>query len=181
MGDREAAAFELGEERLDVAQDRPAGRRVADVADGRGALQPLDGGAVREAVADEAELALGVEDAAVEGDDAGGFLAAVLQGVEAERDDRRGVGVAEDAEDAAFLAQGVAVEVEVFADPACRVSVGAAMNVDPSARRAVLRQAAYVGSGPLWRQPRRRSYSRVLQLRRGGIGGPPPRCGSASS
>ena len=113
MGDREAAAFELGEERLDVAQDRPAGRRVADMADRRGALEALDGGAVREAVADEAELALGVEDAAVEGDDAGGFLAAMLQGVEAERDDRRGVRVAVDAEDAAFLAQGVAVEVEV--------------------------------------------------------------------
>ena len=123
MGDREAAAFELGEERLDVAHDRPAGRRVADVPDRRGALEALDGGAVREAVADEAELALGVEDAAVEGDDAGGFLAAVLQGVEAERDDRRGIRVAVDAEDAAFLAQGVAVEVVSRTPPAGSRSV----------------------------------------------------------
>ena len=113
MGDREAAAVELGEERLDVAQDGLAGGRVAHMADGREALEPLDGVAVGEAVADEAELALGMEDAAVEGDDAGRLLAAVLQGVQAERRDRRGVRVAEDAEDAAFLAQRVAVEVEV--------------------------------------------------------------------
>ena len=63
MGDREAAALELGEERLHVAQDRLAGGRIADMADGREALEALDGGAVGEAVADEAELALGVEDA----------------------------------------------------------------------------------------------------------------------
>ena len=113
VGDREAAAVELGEERLDVAQDRLAGGRVAHVADGREALQPLDRGAVREAVADEAELALEMEDVAVEGDDAGRLLAAMLEGVQAERGDRRGVRVAVDAEDAAFLAQGVAIEVEV--------------------------------------------------------------------
>ena len=53
-----------------------------------------------------------MEPLAVEGDDAGGFLAAVLEGVQAERGDRRGVGMAEDAEDAAFLAQPVAVEIE---------------------------------------------------------------------
>ena len=141
MGDREAAAFELGEERLDVAQDRLAGRRVAHMADRRGALEALDGVAVREAVADEAELALGVEYAAVEGDDAGGLLAAMLQRVEAERGDRRGVRVAVDAEDAAFFAQGVAVEVEVQrrSRPAA-ISDGAAMNVDPSARRPASRQ-----------------------------------------
>ena len=35
MGDREAAGLELGEQRLDVAQDGLAGRRVAHVADRR--------------------------------------------------------------------------------------------------------------------------------------------------
>ena len=50
---------------------------------------------------------------AVEGDDAGRLLAAMLQGVQAERRDGRGVRMAEDAEDAAFLAQRVAVEVKV--------------------------------------------------------------------
>ena len=69
--------------------------------------------AVGEAVADEAELALGVEDLAVEGDDACRLLAAMLQGVQAERRDRGGIRMAEDAEDAAFFAQRIAVEVEV--------------------------------------------------------------------
>ena len=53
-----------------------------------------------------------MEPLAVEGDDAGGFLAAMLEGVQAERRDRGGVGVAEDAEDAALLAQPVVVEIE---------------------------------------------------------------------
>jgi hypothetical protein len=39
----------------------------------------------------------------VEGDDAAGFLAAVLQGVQPERSGRAGVGMAEDAEDAALV------------------------------------------------------------------------------
>ena len=53
-----------------------------------------------------------MEALAVEGDDAGGFLAAVLKRVQAERGDRGGVGMAEDAEDAALLAQPVAINVE---------------------------------------------------------------------
>ena len=61
--------------------------------------------AVGEAVADEAELALEMEDAAVEGDDAGRLLAAMLEGVQPERGDGGGIGMVEDAEDAAFLAQ----------------------------------------------------------------------------
>ena len=66
----------------------------------------------REGVADEAQRPLGMEALAVEGDDAGGFLAAMLQRVQAERRDGGGIRVAEDAEDAAFLAQPVAVEIE---------------------------------------------------------------------
>ena len=57
-----------------------------------------------EGVADEAEPALGMEALAVEDDDAGGFLAAMLERVQAERGDGGGVGMAEDAEHAAFLA-----------------------------------------------------------------------------
>ena len=75
--------------------------------------QALDRRWLGEGVADEAHAALGVEALAVEGDDAGRFLAAMLQGVQAERGDRGGVGMAEDAEDAAFLAQAVAVEIEI--------------------------------------------------------------------
>src|SRR3974390_1171818 len=49
----------------------------------------------------------------VERDDTGGLLAAVLQGVQAERGDGGGIGMAVNAEHTAFLAEPVAVEVKV--------------------------------------------------------------------
>ena len=52
-----------------------------------------------------------MEALAVEGDDAGGLLAAVLERVQAERGDGGGVGMAEDAEHAAFFAQAVEVGI----------------------------------------------------------------------
>ena len=72
-------ACELGEQRLDVAQDRRAGRRIAHVADRRRAGQALDRRRAGEVIADQAEAPLGMEARAVEGDDAGRLLAAVLQ------------------------------------------------------------------------------------------------------
>ena len=47
---------------------------------------------------------------AVEADDAGGFLAAMLERMQAERGQRRGIGMIEDAEDAALLVQPVLFE-----------------------------------------------------------------------
>ena len=111
VADRETAGIEFGEQRLHVAQDGGAGGGVADMADGGVAGQALDHLAAGEGVADEAEPAFAVEAAAVEGDDAGGFLAAMLQGVQSERGDGGGFGVAEDAEHAAFLAERVAFEI----------------------------------------------------------------------
>ena len=112
MGDREAAGLEFGEQRLDIAQDGLAGRRIAHMADRRTSRQAVDGRGVREMIADQPLPALRVEPHAVESDDAGGLLAAMLQGVQAERGDRGGVGMVENAEDAALLAQSVAVGVE---------------------------------------------------------------------
>ena len=66
MRDREAAAIEFGEERLDVAQDGAAGGRIAHVADGREAFQPFDHRAVGKAVADETQAAFEMKDMAVE-------------------------------------------------------------------------------------------------------------------
>ena len=40
VADRETAGIEFGEQRLHVAQDRLAGRGIADMADRRGAGQP---------------------------------------------------------------------------------------------------------------------------------------------
>ena len=63
-------------------------------------------------VADEAEAALGIETMAVEGDDAGRFLATMLQSMQAEGGDRGRLGVPEDAEDAAFLAETIGLRIE---------------------------------------------------------------------
>ena len=70
---------------------------------------------IGEVIADEAQPAFGLEALAVEGDDAGRLLAAVLQGVKPQRCQGCGIGVAIDAEYAALLAQPVAVEVEFIA------------------------------------------------------------------
>jgi hypothetical protein len=104
VADGEAAAFQFREQRLHVAQHRFASGRIAHMADGRGAGQAVDHFPPREGVAYQAEAALGMEALAVEADDAGGFLAAMLERVQAERGDGGGVGMAENAEHAAFLA-----------------------------------------------------------------------------
>ena len=108
MADGKAAGIEFGEQRLDVAQDGFAGRRIAHMADRGGAGQAIDDLTPGEGVADQPEPPFGMEPLAVEGDDTGGFLAAVLQGMQAERRDRRGVRMAENAEYAALFAQPVA-------------------------------------------------------------------------
>jgi hypothetical protein len=74
------------------------------------AFEALDHVLRAEILADMAEAAMSVELLAVEGDDAGGFLAAMLQGVEAERREGGGFRMAENAEDAAFLMRVVVIE-----------------------------------------------------------------------
>ena len=115
MSDREAAGLEFGEQRLDIAQYGVAGRRVAHMADRPPSRQAVDGRGAREMIADQPLATLRVEPDAVESDDAGGFLAAMLQGVQPKGGNRGGVGMIEDAEDAALLAQPVAVRVEAAA------------------------------------------------------------------
>ena len=107
VGDGEAAGGQFGEERLDVAQAAAAGRGVARMADGRFAGQPLQDGLPGEGVADQAGVPLDVELRPVEGHDARRFLAAVLQGVQAESHQGRGVRALENAENAALLVQRV--------------------------------------------------------------------------
>jgi hypothetical protein len=104
VADREPAGIELGEQRLHVAQNGRSGSGVAHMADGGVAGKALDHLAAGKGVADETEPAFTVKSGSVEGDDAGGLLAAMLQGVQPERGDGGGFGMAEDAEHAAFLA-----------------------------------------------------------------------------
>ena len=86
-------------------------------------------------VADVAEVAVRVEVLAVVGDDAGRFLPAVLQGVQAEGRQGGGVVVAEDAEDAAFLVELVVVPYPIgrgsqrIGGDHCVVSPGAVSSV----------------------------------------------------
>ena len=114
VGERQAAEVEIGEDRLDVAVRRAAGRGVAVMADRRIALQLGDDRLLAEDVADQAGGAVVVEMSAVEGDDAGGFLAAMLQRMQAERGVGGGIGSAVDAEQRTFLVKLVEVVVEAF-------------------------------------------------------------------
>ena len=116
VGDCEAPGLELGEQRLDIAQHGVAGRRIANVADRLSARQSVDGRRIREVIANQPLSALRVEPHPVVSDDAGGLLAAMLQGMQPERGNGGGVRMVKDTEDAALLAQPVAVGVEaVFA------------------------------------------------------------------
>src|SRR4051812_16460000 len=79
------------------------------MADRHAAGQALDDLFRAEIIADEARTAMRAELLAVKGDDAGGFLAAMLQRVQAERRQCRRVGMAVDPEDAAFVMKMVRV------------------------------------------------------------------------
>ncbi len=63
-------------------------------------------------IADKTEATFRVEPLAVEGDDARRLLTAMLQGMKPERGDRRGVWMTENAEDTAFFAQTIGIEIE---------------------------------------------------------------------
>ena len=112
MGDRKPASLELGEQGLDISQHGFAGCRVAHMTDRRPPRQSVDGRAVGKVIADQPLAALRVEPGAVESDDAGGLLAAMLQRMQPKRNDRRRVGVIEYAKDAALLSQPVLGEVD---------------------------------------------------------------------
>ena len=89
---------------LGVEQGRVAGGGVARVADGHGAGE-LGEHVVGKDFRDQAHAFDVGEALAVGGGDAGRFLAAMLQGVEAEVGLAGGVGVAVDGDDAAFFAE----------------------------------------------------------------------------
>ena len=119
MREREAAAVELGEQGLHIAQNRFARRRIANVADGGVSRQPVDRALRGEMIADKPEPALGAEAPPIESDDARRLLSTMLEGMEAERRDRRRVGMAVNAEDAAFLAQSIGVKIDVIPGIGC--------------------------------------------------------------
>jgi hypothetical protein len=109
-----SAEVEIGEDRLDVAVRRAAGRGVAVMADRRITLQLGDDRLLAENVADQAGGAVIVEMSAVERDDARGLLAAMLQRVQAERGVGSGIGSPVYAEQRTLLVKLIEVVVEAF-------------------------------------------------------------------
>jgi hypothetical protein len=104
VADSEAASVEFRKQRLHVAQNGAPGSRVTNMADGGVAGQPVDDLAARKSIADKSKAPLGMKPLAVKGNDAGCFLAAMLQRVQTERGDGGRIGMAENAEYAAFFA-----------------------------------------------------------------------------
>ena len=126
MREGKAAEGQVGIERLDIADQRAAGGGVAIVADGAMALQHGNHFLVAEGLVDQAQRAVGVEMRAVEADDSSRLLPAVLQSVQAQRGQGRGVAVAEHAEHAAFLMQLVVVACKRERDHCPAFPAGAA-------------------------------------------------------
>ena len=110
MRHREAMVGKLGIKRLDVAQRRIAGGRIAHMPDAAAAVQFAHDVVAVEIAGDMAERPVGVEIFAVEGGDARRFLPAVLERVKAKRDEARRVVGAPNSENSALLAQFVVIE-----------------------------------------------------------------------
>ena len=111
VADRDRAAVALDEVGLRVRGHGVARGRVADVADRAVPGQRLEA-ARREHVVHEAHALLEPEPLAVAAGDARRLLPAVLQGVEPHVGEVRGLGVAEDAEEAALVVEVVVLEGE---------------------------------------------------------------------
>ncbi len=111
MGQGDAAGLEVGEHGLDIAQEAAPRGGVTGMADGHLAGQSVHEVGAGEGVAHMAHMFFIVEPLAVEGGDAAGLLAAVLQGVQAQGGDGAGLIHAEHAEHATFEARSVVVGV----------------------------------------------------------------------
>ncbi len=110
MGDGEAAICQIGEDGLYIAEHGAAGGGVAVMADGGVALKAFDDFFGREIIANLAHALVAVEMAAVMADDPGGFLPAMLQGMQAKGDEGGRLRMAIDAENAAFLMQLIVIK-----------------------------------------------------------------------
>ncbi len=108
MRERQSAARVLDHQRLAVLERGRAGGGITIVADSGGALEAIDHVAVED-VGDETHPAMRDQRLAVGRDDSGGFLSAMLQRIHPQVGEIGGLGMAEDAEDAAFLVEGVEV------------------------------------------------------------------------
>jgi hypothetical protein len=102
VGDGDLATRAVHGEGLGVFQLRGAGGGIAGVADGKVADELMQNVAVKN-LGDEAHAAMGAKLAAVTGDNAGAFLAAVLQGIKAVISKFGGIGMTKNAEDTTVM------------------------------------------------------------------------------
>lgn len=110
MGNAKPANRNVTVHWLNITNSALTGGGVAVMADGDIAFQALDHIALREGIIDKAERFTGVKALAVIGDNAAGFLSAVLQGVEAKRGHGRGVVMPVNAEYAAFFVELIIIK-----------------------------------------------------------------------
>ena len=106
---REPAELEIGIQRLDIAQNGFAGRRIAVVPDGIAPRQPRHRARVAERVAHQSQRSVRPEAAVVVTDNAGRFLAAMLQAMQCQSGHHRRVGHVPYSEDAALLMERIVV------------------------------------------------------------------------
>ena len=102
VGDGDLAAGAIHSEGLGVFELGGAGGGIAGVADGHVAHEIVQNFAVKN-LRNEAHAAMGAELAAVAGDDAGAFLAAVLKGIEAVISEFGGIGMTKNAKDTTVM------------------------------------------------------------------------------
>ena len=88
MGDSKAAGSKVRLERLDIAQRARTGGRIADMAAGRIAAQPVDHFFAVKIAGDRTKRAVAVKFLAVPAGNARCFLSAMLERMEAERNHR---------------------------------------------------------------------------------------------
>ena len=84
------------------------------MADSGLSAQPLYGVGVGEVIAHQPEMAFRTELLVVNGDDPRCFLPAVLERMKPERGQRAGILMTQNAENTAFFAQGICIDVERF-------------------------------------------------------------------
>ena len=99
----DVAIMEAEQERLDVVHRSGAGCRVTHVADGLVSFEPFDFVLVGEHLGEQAEPAMPDEMTVIVRDDAGAFLAAVLQRVQTKIGETGGIRVAPDTENTALF------------------------------------------------------------------------------
>ena len=109
MCDREAAGGKISVKRLDVAKRGLARRRIADMAAGHTAGQRANHVVAIEIPCHVTHGAMGMEMVTVEAGDPGRFLAAMLECVQPQRDQRRCALIPRYTKYPAFLAERVAV------------------------------------------------------------------------